>query len=403
MHSDNLTSKIQQLLPHLDERQRRLYLASEAGALSEEIPRTEAIIRVSEIARCSIATLYRGIKELEEGTVLDSKTRLSGGGRKAVETLNPQLAQDLKALVAPETRGDPESPLIWTTKSTWRLADTLNKMGHQVSPPTVARLLKEMGYSLQANQKTKEGGDHPDRDAQFVYVNSRIEMHQTAGNPVISVDCKKKELVGDFKNSGRELQPKGQPEKVRVYDFEDKELGKAIPYGIYDITKNEGFVNVGSDHDTSAFAVESIRRWWKTVGKPTYPEATELLIVCDGGGSNDSRRRQWKYELAQFATEEKLTVNVSHLPPGTSKWNKIEHRLFSHISMGWRGRPLVSHEVVVNLIGAVKTKTGLKVTASRDESSYPLKIKISDEQMAALPITRDEFRGNWNYSLHPLK
>lgn len=386
------------MLPHLDERQRRLYLASEVRALTD-CTKTVAVQQVAGIAKCSIATIYRGLKELDEGAVFSDRTRVRGGGRKALEERDPRLLEDLKALVAPETRGDPESPLIWTTKSTRHLQQALKDKGHDASPTTVAKLLKDLGYSLQANQKTKEGSSHPDRDAQFKYINCRVEKHQAAGNPVISVDCKKKELIGDFKNGGREWQPKGEPEKVRVHDFEDKKLGKAIPYGVYDVNRNEGFVNVGCDHDTSAFAVESIRRWWNTIGRPAYPNAKEFLIVCDGGGSNDSRRRQWKYELARFAAEEGIVVNVSHLPPGTSKWNKIEHRLFSHISMAWRGRPLVSHEVVVNLIGATKTKTGLKVRALRDDSSYPTKVEISNQLMASISIVREDFHGNWNYSI----
>ena len=362
---------------------------------------TIGIRLVAKIAGCSNATIYRGLKELEAGTVLKNRTRLGGGGRRSVESLDPQLSQDLKSLVAPETRGDPDSPLIWTTKSTRNLADALKKQGHEVSPFTVARLLKEMGYSLQGNQKTNEGKQHPDRDSQFKHINAEIERHQTAGNPVISVDCKKKELVGEFKNAGRELQPKGQPEKVNVYDFADKELGKAIPYGVYDITKNEGFVNVGCDHDTSAFAVESIRKWWKMIGKPTYPAVKEILITCDGGGSNDSRRRQWKFELASFAKEEDLVIHVCHLPPGTSKWNKIEHKLFSYISMNWRGRPLTSHAVIVQLIGSTTTKTGLKVSSTTDSETYPTQVKISDDQMAEIPIKRNEFCGQWNYSISP--
>jgi hypothetical protein len=318
-----------------------------------------------------------------------------------VETANEELQKDLTALVAPETRGDPMSPLQWTTKSTRNLAETLKDKGHQVSSTTVGRLLREMGYSLQGNLKTKEGSDQPDRGAQFDHINAQVTLQQASGNPVISVDCKKKELVGEFKNSGQEWSPKGEPEEVGVYDFINKDLGKAIPYGIYDITRNEGYVHVGSDHDTSAFAVESIRRWWKTMGRPSYPGAREILITCDGGGSNDYRRRQWKYELARFATDEGLKIHVCHLPPGTSKWNKIEHRLFSCISMNWRGRPLTSHEVVVNLISGTTTKTGLKVTSALDQREFPLKIHITDEQMAAIPIERNDFRGELNYTILP--
>ena len=382
------------MLPHLDERQRRLYLALEAKAFGPD-----GIESVAHVAKCSPSTIYLGLKDLESGEVLSAATRRKGGGRKAAEVVDEELKKDLVSLVSPETRGDPMSPLQWTTKSTRNLAESLKLKGHTVSSTTVGRILRELGYSLQGNLKTKEGSDQPDRGAQFDHVNKQVELHQTAGNPVISVDCKKKELVGEFKNGGQEWSPKGQPEEVGVYDFVNKELGKAIPYGIYDINRNEGYVHVGSDHDTSEFAVASIRRWWKTMGKPSYPEARELLITCDGGGSNDYRRRQWKYELAKFAADEGLTVHVCHLPPGTSKWNKIEHRLFSHISMNWRGRPLISHEVVVNLIGATTTKTGLKVKSALDQREYPLKVHITDDQMAAIPIQRNSFRGELNYTI----
>lgn len=293
------------------------------------------------------------------------------------------------------------SPLQWTCLSTRNLVAALKKEGHEVSPPTVARLLKEMGYSLQANQKTKEGGDHVDRDAQFQHINRRVLDHQQQGNPVVSVDCKKKELVGDFKNAGREWAERGEPVPVRVYDWPIPGVGKALPYGVYDITRNEGFVNVGCDHETSAFAVETIRRWFSTVGKQSYPNAQALVIVCDGGGSNGYRRRQWKLELSKLAAELGIPIHVHHLPPGTSKWNKIEHRLFSHITMNWRGRPLESHEVVVNLIAATTTRKGLKVQAVLDTGEYPTKVKVPDDVMAQLPIEREEFHGEWNYTVHP--
>ena len=387
--------KLLAMLPHLDERQRRIYLALEAQARGG----TEGIESVVRVAKCSPSTIYLGLKDLESGQVLPAGTRRKGGGRKAVETVDEELKKNLESLVAPETRGDPMSPLRWTTKSTRNLAESLKVMGHSVSSTTVGRLLKEMGYSLQGNLKTKEGSDHPGRGAQFDHINKQVNLHQAAGNPVISVDCKKKELIGEYKNGGQEWTPKGEPEKVGVYDFVNKDLGKAIPYGIYDVNRNEGYVHVGSDHDTSAFAVESIRRWWKTMGRPAYPEASELLITCDGGGSNDYRRRQWKFELAKFAADEGIKIQVCHLPPGTSKWNKIEHRLFSVISMNWRGRPLTSHEVVVNLIGSTTTRTGLKVKSALDQREYPLKTQITDEQMAAIPLERNSFRGELNYTI----
>lgn len=306
-------------------------------------------------------------------------------------------------MVSPTTRGDPESPLRWTTKSTQKLAAELQFQGYQVTAPTVGRLLRESGYSLQANSKTTEGKDHPDRDAQFVHINEAVERYQSNDTPTISVDCKKKENIGDFKNGGQEWQPKGQPEKVRVHDFPIPEKGKGIPYGIYDPVRNEGFVNVGNDHETSVFAVESIRRWWTAEGSVHYPDAKELAIFCDGGGSNGSRRRQWKVELARFSAETGLTIHVHHLPPGTSKWNKIEHRLFSAITLNWRGRPLTTLETMVNLIASTTTKTGLKVKAVLDNGKYPTGQKISDETMANLPIEKNNFRGEWNYTIFPIE
>lgn len=396
MDYDLLAKKLHIILPHLDERQRRIYLASEAKALGNG-----GVEAIAHAAKCSPATIYRGLKDLENGEVLSTRVRRPGAGRKRVDADDGSVKAALERLVAPTTRGDPMSPLQWTCKSTRNLAAILKEEGYEISPPTVARLLKDLGYSLQANQKTKEGGDHLDRDAQFQHINGQVQAHQQAGNPVISVDCKKKENVGDFKNAGREWNPKGTPEKVKVYDFPTPGVGKALPYGVYDIAKNEGFVNVGCDHETSAFAVETIRRWYFKVGQPTYPEAKALVIVCDGGGSNGYRRRQWKLELSKLAQEIGLPIHVHHLPPGTSKWNKIEHRLFSHITMNWRGRPLTSHEVVVNLISSTATRKGLKVQAMLDTGQYPLKVKVPDEVMAELPVERDEFHPEWNYTLLP--
>ncbi len=300
----------------------------------------------------------------------------------------------------PATRGDPESPLRWTSKSTRTLAEELSGRGHRVGPRTVAKLLKTAGYSLQATRKTHEGGTHPDRDAQFRYLAQQVNDHLDAANPVVSVDTKKKELVGQYNNGGAEWQPAGQPEQVNVYDFIGAQ-GKAIPYGVYDVAANAAWVSVGRDHDTAAFAVTTLRRWWHTMGQPLYPNADRLLICADGGGSNGSRVRLWKVELAAFAAETGLQITVCHLPPGTSKWNKIEHRLFSHISMNWRGRPLTSHETIVELIAATTTRTGLKVQAGLDDGDYPKGIKVTDQQMAALPLTRHHFHGNWNYTLRP--
>ncbi len=304
-------------------------------------------------------------------------------------------------MVDPDTRGDPESPLRWTCKSVRKLSEALNNQGHQTSRRLVADLLHEMDYSLQANRKTDEGKSHPDRDAQFNYINNLVKDYIAREQPVISVDAKKKESVGRYKNNGREWHPKGEPEEVQVYDFVDKELGKVNPYGVYDIAKNTGWVNVGIDYDTAAFAVESIRRWWQLMGQPIYPNAAALLITADGGGSNGSRVKLWKRELQKLANEIELVIRVSHFPPGTSKWNKIEHRLFSYISQNWRGKPLTSHEVIINLIGSTTTQAGLEVKCQLDTNNYPKGIKVTEEEMKKLNIKRDEFHGNWNYSISP--
>jgi hypothetical protein len=331
--------------------------------------------------------------------------RRTGGGRKSVTDTDPGLLVALLALVEPTRRGDPESSLCWTTLSTRNLADELTAAGHKVGSDTVGRLLHEQGFSLQANSKTLEGGGHPDRDAQFSYINDQTADHLAAGDPVISVDTKKKELVGEYKNGGREWRPAGEPDKVKVHDFIDRNLGKANPYGVYDLAADTGWVSVGTDHDTAAFAVETIRRWWNTMGANTYPTASRVLITADGGGSNGSRTRLWKTELATLAAQTGLTLTVCHLPPGTSKWNKIEHRLFSHISMNWRGRPLTSHEVIVQTIAATTTRAGLSVHAELDTSDYPTGLTIPDSTMKALSesgtLTRHEWHPEWNYSLKP--
>jgi DNA-binding transcriptional ArsR family regulator len=383
------------LLPaHLDERQRRIVAAVEARALGRG-----GVTAVATATGMSRSTVTSAVKELKEGFFVTDRVRRPGGGAKSITERFPGLMGALKALVDPETRGDPESALVWTTKSTRKLAAELTAQGYPVSHETVSHLLAGLGFSLQANAKTREGSSHEDRDAQFAYINAQVAAHQRSGDPVVSVDCKKKELVGDFKNAGREYQRSGEPEEVNVYDFPALAEGKAIPYGVYDVATNEGFVSVGSDHDTAAFAVETIRRWYGSVGRPSYPEATRLLICADGGGSNGSRSRLWKSELAALAAETGLEITVCHLPPGTAKWNRIEHRLFSHISMNWRGRPLVSYETVVQLIGATTTRTGLRVHAQRDPGLYPTKIKVTDEEMAAVPLARHAFHPDWNYTV----
>jgi len=395
-----MAAKFAVVLPHLDERQRRLVLGAEARALGHG-----GVTAVARAAGISTVTVARGVDEVEAGGKPLGRTRRPGGGRKPAAESDPDLGPALLALVEPGSRGDPESPLRWTTKSLRRLQAELAAAGHRASAPTVAKLLRAEGFSLQANAKTIEGAQHPDRDAQFGYLNDQAVDHIGTGDPVISVDSKKKELVGQFKNSGREWLPRGEPERVNVHDFMDKQLGKAIPYGVYDIAADAGWVSVGTDHDTAEFAVATIATWWRKVGSAAYPDASRLLITADGGGSNGYRTRLWKIELARLAEQTGLTVTVCHLPPGTSKWNKIEHRLFSHISMNWRGRPLTSHEVVVNTIAATTTRTGLTVDAELDTASYPKGIKIPDHDMKTLETTgilaRHDFHGEWNYSLIP--
>jgi transposase len=356
---------------------------------------------VARAAGVREATVSLGVDELEAGAEPLGRARRPGGGRKRAADADPGLRPALLALAEPAERGDPMSPLRWTTKSTRSLADELTRQGHKVSADTVGDLLREEGFSLQGNAKTLEGTRHPDRDAQFRYINERVKDHQATADPVISVDTKKKELVGEFKNAGREWRPKGQPTAVRTHDFPGDSAGNAIPYGVYDVTANAGWVNVGTDHDTAAFAVESIRRWWNARGSQDYPDARRLLITADAGGSNGYRTRAWKAGLAALAAETGMEITVSHFPPGTSKWNKIEHRLFSHITMNWRGRPLTSHDVVINSIAATTTRTGLTVQARLDDGTYPTGIKVSNAQMAVLPVSRHPFHGDWNYTLHP--
>jgi hypothetical protein len=358
------------------------------------------ISQVSRATGLSRQTLYDGLKDLDAPPVTDGRVRRAGAGRKRLRDRDPELEAALDALLDPDVRGDPESPLRWTCKSTGQLALALTRGGHPVSPSTVGEMLKEQGYSLQANVKIKEGGQHPDRDAQFRYLNEQARLFRDSGLPVVSVDCKKKELVGEFKNGGREWRPKGEPVPVNVHDFVT-EQGKAIPYGVYDVERNRGWVNVGQDHETSAFAVESLRRWWRGDGVLAYPDAGQLLICADGGGANGYRVRAWKYELWRFAQEAGLAITVCHLPPGTSKWNKIEHRLFSQISMNWRGRPLTSHEVVVQLIAATTSKTGLRVHAEHDTGTYPTRISVPDADMAAIELERHDFHADWNYTIRP--
>ena len=382
----------------LDERSRRLV----AGAESLALPRG-GISAVSRATGISRPVIRQGIAELKNPkTALQGRVRRPGGGRKKIAERDATVLADLEKLVEPVTRGDPESPLRWTCKSVRRLAAELGKQGHVISYPVVAELLRELGYSLQANRKTTEGDGHPDRNAQFEYINRKVQRFLASKQPVISVDTKKKELVGDFKNGGRELRPQGKPEKVRVHDFLIPELGRATPYGIYDLAQNTGWVSVGVDHDTASFAVESIRRWWQSMGHSVYPKAHRLLITADAGGSNGPRLRLWKVELQKLADETGLRIAVSHFPPGTSKWNKIEHRLFSFISQTWRGKPLLSFEVIVNLIAATTTTKGLKVHAELDSGTYPAGTKIDDQELAGVRLRRDKFHGDWNYEIHPV-
>lgn len=394
--SEALKRKVESIKPHLNERQWRLYLASEARSLGRG-----GVTQVASVSGVTRATIHIGLLELDGLPLPPTQVRQSGGGRKKLRDKNPGLVKALRTLIDPETRGDPESPLLYTTQSTRQLSRALKTMGHSVSHDVVHNTLQEEGYSLQTNVKTREGSENPNRDAQFQYLNAQVKDHLESSQPVISVDTKKKELVGDFKNAGRQWRPKRRPHHVRVHDFPSDAIGKAIPYGVYDVAKNTGWVGVGTDHDTSEFAVQTIRRWWNNEGVFNYPDATRLLITADGGGSNGSRNRLWKRELCRFAEEANITITVCHLPPGTSKWNKIEHRLFSHISLNWRGQPLISHEVVVGLINGTSTTKGLTVNAELDKGNYPTKIKVSDQEMGTLPVVGHEVHPNWNYTISP--
>ncbi len=391
-----LRAKHALLSRYLNERQRRLVAAADAQLLGHG-----GIATLSRITGLSRTTLHKGLQELEGSEVPAERVRREGGGRKRKSEQDPAVVKELERLVDPATRGDPMSPLRWTSKSTAKLAEELCQRGFAISSRTVGRLLHEQDYSLQSNRKTQEGTSHPDRDAQFQHISQQTQAFQQRGAPVVSVDTKKKELVGDFKNGGREWQPKGTPEQVRVHDFPDKELGKAIPYGVYDVTSNQGWVSVGTDHDTAEFAMETIRRWWLQMGSKSYPGAREVLILADGGGSNGSRTKLWKMALQKLADETGIAISVCHFPPGTSKWNKIEHRMFCHITENWRGKPLVSHEVIVNLIGNTTTQKGLRIRAELDRQTYPTGIKIADADLAELMIEKSEFHGEWNYRISP--
>ena len=397
MDSGTLQEKFAALAPVLTERSRRLWAATEARALGHG-----GIALVERATGISRSTIQRGMRELESGETIDpERTRRPGGGRKRAVDKDSGLLTDLEALIEPTASGDPDSPLRWTTKSVRRLGAELEAMGHVASHRLVAELLHELGYSLQANRKAREGTSHPDRDAQFRYINDQVRRFQKGGRPVISVDTKKKELVGDFKNAGREWRPKGNPERVRVHDFIIPEQGKAIPYGVYDLQRNEGWVSVGIDHDTGSFAVNTIRRWWRMMGRPVYGVTPSLLITADAGGSNGHRLRLWKWELQKFANRTGLSITVCHFPPGTSKWNKIEHRLFSHIAMNWRGKPLVSLAAIVSLIGSTRSTSGLRVRSEIDPGAYPNGVVVTDEQMARLNLKRHRFHGDWNYTFRP--
>ena len=396
-YGENIKKRFELLGPLLDERGRRLLVGAEAACIGYG-----GVSIVSKETGLCRETVTEGVKDVREPARLPKgRIRRPGGGRKKTVLNDPTLKTDLERLIDPSTRGDPESPLRWTSKSVRNLAAELKHMGHKTGHRMVAELLHEMGYSLQANRKTMEGSSHPDRNAQFEHINEEVRKQLAKGEPAISVDTKKKELIGNFKNTGVELRPKGDPEPVFVHDFPIKELGKGAPYGVYDMGLNSGWVSVGTDHDTAAFAVQTIRRWWYSMGIQTYPQAKRLLITADSGGSNGSRVRLWKLELQKMADESGLEISVCHLPPGTSKWNKIEHRLFSFITQNWRGKPLISHEVIVNLIASTRTNTGLTVHCELDTGSYPKGIKVSDEELKRINITRHEFHGEWNYTIKP--
>jgi transposase len=396
-----IETKYRSLAALMDERVRRHWAATEARAYG-----WGGVSAVSSVTGMSRKTIRKGLVELgvredSPDAPVELRLRSPGGGRKRLIQTDPQLIESLEWLVDPTTRGDPMSPLRWTCKSTHELAQALTAQGHELSPRTVGRLLNEAGFSLQSNRKTKEGAAHPDRNAQFEHINATVKRFQQRAQPVISVDAKKKELVGEFKNVGREWQPKGAPLAVNTHDFMDAELGKAIPYGVYDLTRNEGWVSVGIDHDTAQFAAQAIHRWWKRMGAKRYPDARELLITADGGGSNASRSRLWKVALQDLALRLKMPIRVCHFPPGTSKWNKIEHRMFCHITQNWRGRPLMSHDIIIALIANTTTRAGLKIRAELDTAPYPTGTKVSDQDLAAINLKRHKFHGDWNYTLLP--
>lgn len=391
------TDKYSRLLPTLNERARRLVAGADAKLLGHGGKKL-----IHQASGLDYKTISRGIRELEEKMMLSpDRSRMAGGGRKNITETDPTITDDLKTLVDPETAGDPESPLRWTIKSTRTIQAELAKKQHRVSHVKVAALLKEEGYHLQSNYKKKEGRDNPDRDLQFRHINTQAEVFLAHGEPVISVDTKKKENIGNYKNNGREWLPTGTPTEVNMHDFPNKELGKAVPFGVFDTRENAGYVNVGINHDTGEFSVASIKKWWHALGKKTYPHATKLFITCDAGGSNGYRLRLWKKELQKFATASGLEITVSHFPPGTSKWNKIEHRLFSFISINWRGKPLLSYQTIINLIASTKTKTGLRVYAVLDEHQYALKQKVTDKEMQNIHLTPHAFHGEWNYTISP--
>jgi hypothetical protein len=394
--------KFELLRPLMNERMRRHWAACEALTLQRG-----GVTLVAQATGLSRTTIWSGLRELRQAEESPAESlrpehiRHAGAGRPSLAESDPTLVKDLLDLVEATTRGDPQSPLRWTCKSTRNLAVQLNRQGHRVGYRTVAALLDDLGYSLQANRKTREGSSHPDRDAQFEHINRQVRAFQRARQPVVSVDSKKRELVGDFKNPGQEWRPAGEPEEVRTKDHPDKALGKATPSGVYDLTRNEGWVSVGIDHNTAQFAVETLRRWWREMGAPLYPHARRLLVTADAGGSNGYRSRLWKVALQQLADASGLRITVCHFPPGTSKWNKIEHRMFCHITKNWRGRPLSSRAVIVNLIGSTKTKAGLHIQAELDTNRYPTGIEVSDEELAAVRMTRDAFHGEWNYTISP--
>jgi hypothetical protein len=391
-----LAAKMSAIWPHLDERSRRLFAAGEAQQIG-----WGGVSAVSRICGLSRVTIKKGIEELAEPPLPAGRMRRSGAGRKPAIERDPGLLERLEQLVEPLARGDPQSPLRWTSKSTRRLAAELAARRHPVSHEKVAQLLRQMDYSLQGNRKVEEGSDHPDRDRQFRYINEQVRQALAEGRPVISVDTKKKELVGNFQNTGRQWRSSKSPERVRSHDFPDPSVPRAYPYGIYDLSRNAGFVNIGTDHDTGAFAVASIRGWWRAEGRKLYPSARRLLITADGGGSNGYRLRQWKLELQKLADGEKLTISVCHFPPGTSKWNKVEHRLFSFISTNWRGEPLRDYEIIVRLIASTTTAQGLTVTCRLDRRRYAVGRRVTDDEMATLNIAPDRFHGEWNYVITP--